>query len=90
MHPSQIEINRPDDYVCTIRKGLCSAASGKKEVAQLGAQAKQSISLLKVQADQGSKTVEDILSFEAAFAAEAGITLSQLQNENVPISKEIA
>ena len=36
-HPSQIEINRPDDYVRTIRKGLPSTVSGKKEVAQLEA-----------------------------------------------------
>ena len=43
-----------------------------------------------MQADQGSTVVEDILSFEAAFAAEAGITASQLQNEDVPISNEIA
>ena len=38
-HPSQIEINRPDDYVRTIRKGLPSTATlqKRKEVAQLGA-----------------------------------------------------
>ena len=91
-HPSQIEINRPDDYEHTIRKGLPSTASiqKKKEVAQLGAQPKQSISPLKVQADQGSKAAKGNLSMEEAFAADAGITLSQLRDESVPISKGIS
>ena len=78
-HPSQIEINRPDDYVRTVRKGLPSTATIKKrkEVAQLGAQEKRSISPLKVQADQGSKqAAKRNLSAEEAFAADAGITVS--------------
>ena len=75
----------------TIRKGLPSTASTqkRKEVAQLGAEAKRSISPLKVQADQGSKAAKGNLSVEEAFAAEAGITLSQLRDESVPINKGI-
>ena len=45
-HPSQIEINRPDDYLRCLRRASShttrsSSASGKRDVAQLGEQAKQ-------------------------------------------------
>ena len=88
-HPSQIEINRPDDYLRCIRRvrshTTSSSASGKSDVAQLGEQAKQSISPLKVPTDQGP-AADIALSYAAKFAAEAGITLSQLESEDIPIS----
>ena len=43
-----------------------------------------------MQADQGSTAVEDILSFEATFAAEADITVSQFHVVDIPISDQIA
>ena len=64
--------------------------SGKVFLVLPAYKGKQSFSPLKVQAHQGSKAAEGNLSFEAAFAAEAGITLSQFQDENVPISKGIS
>ena len=89
--PSQIEINRPDDYLRCMRRvrshtTTSSSASGKRDIAQLGEQAKQSISPLKVlPTDQGS-AAGIALSYAAEFAAEAGITLSQLESEDIPIS----
>ena len=63
-----------------------SSASGKRDVAQLGEQAKQSISPLKVlPTDQGS-AADMYLSYAVEFAAEAGITLSQLESDAIPIS----
>ena len=51
--PSQFEINKADDYLRCMRKVSSrpkknSSASGKRDVAQLGQQAKQLISPLKV------------------------------------------
>ena len=55
-----------------------SSASRKRGVAQLGEQAKWSISPIKVPTHQGF--VADISMIQAAkFAAEAGISLSQLE-----------
>ena len=59
-----------------------SSASGKRDVAQLGQQAKQSISPLKVlPTNQG--LAADIAAvpahMRAAFAADAGISLTQLE-----------
>ena len=66
-----------------------SSASGKRDVAQLGEQAKQLISPLKVlPTDQGFAAdiaVPPSMSHAAGFAAKAGITLSQpLERGDIP------
>jgi len=84
--PSQIQMNLPDDYSRTLRRSASShttgssSASGKRDVAQLGEQAKQSISPLKV-----LPTDQTIMSLAAEFAAEAGITLSQAMDGGADI-----
>jgi len=81
-HPSQIEINRPDDYVRCLRR--VKAPRRKKGVAQLGEQSKQSISPLKVlPTDQG-------LTAEEKFCIEAGITLSQVRGGDIPVENQLA
>jgi len=75
-------MNLPDDYSRILSRSArshttgSSSASGKRDVAQLGEQAKQSISPLKV------LPTDQVLAAE--FAAEAGITLSQLQGADIP------
>ena len=85
-HPSQIEINRPDDYLRCLSSS--SSGSGKRDVAQLREQAKQSISPLKVLPTDQSLAADFAIpssqDFAAEFAAEAGITLSQLQGADIP------
>ena len=66
--------------------GASGSSRGKeiKDVAQLGAQAKQSISPLKVlPTDQG-------LTAEEAFALDAGISLSQLRGKEIPVETQLA
>ena len=65
-----------------------TSASEKRDVAQLGEQAKQSISPLKVPTGQGSAANID-LSYAAQFAAEAGITLSQLESDDIPKNLDV-
>ena len=93
-HPSQVEINRKDDYArCLGRirssKTTSTSDSGKRkrDVAQLGAQSKQSISPLKVTTDKGSVRAADTddLAYRAKFAAEIGMSLSQLDAEELPL-----
>ena len=74
-HPSQFESNKPDDYTRYMRRNShkaptsTSASSGKRDVAQLAEQPKQSISLLKVPTGQGSVANTGI-SYEETFAKE--------------------
>ena len=79
--PSQISINRPDDYVRTMRK-IPPGGKRRRDVAQLGHQSNQSISPLKVATDMGS-ALENDCAYRAQFAADAGISVSQLDNENL-------
>ena len=64
-----------------------SSASGKRDVAQLGEQAKQSISPFKVlpthQGFVADIAVPPNMSQAAQFAVEAGITLSQLEGGEI-------
>jgi hypothetical protein len=89
--PSQYELRKPDDYKHCLDKQvdakkvankISATARGKRDVAQLGAQNKKSISPLKVFAsDAGGSVAQPNLS---DFAAEAGLTLSQLIHEDIP------
>ena len=85
-HPSQLELNKPDDYARYMRRNRhpaptsTSASSGKRDVPQLGEQPKQSISPLKV-------APRKIVSYEELFAQECGMTLSQLHSDDLPIGK---
>ena len=85
-HPSQFELNKPDDYTRYMRRNRhpaptsTSASSGKRDVPQLGEQPKQSISPLKV-------APRKIVSYEELFAQECGMTLSQLHSDDLPIDK---
>ena len=86
--PSQFEINKPDDYLRCMRRASShttrsSSASGKRDVAQLGEQAKRSISPLKVPTHQGF--VADISMIQAA---KAGISLSQLEVRQITVLPE--
>jgi len=81
--PSQISINRPDDYVRTMRKNP-PGGKRRRDVAQLGHQSKQSISPLKVATDMGS-ALENDHAYRAQFAAELGISLSQLDADDLPL-----
>ena len=88
-HPSQAEINRPDNYVRALRKTPSGGtASGKRnDVAQLGQQSNKSIDpLIVLPSGHGSATDLLPLTFRENFAAEAGITLSQLDNEELPLT----
>ena len=57
-----------------------------RDVAQLGAQAKQSISPLKVL----PLVNRPVLTAEEAFALEAGISVSQVQGGEIPVGTEFA
>ena len=81
-HPSQISINRPDDYVRTMRK-IPPSGKRRRDVAQLGHQSNQSISPLKVATDMGS-ALENDSAYRAQFAADIGISLSQLDADAIP------
>jgi hypothetical protein len=66
-----------------------TTARGKRDVAQLGAQSKKSISPLKVFASDAGGSVAQ--PNPADFAAEAGLTLSQLIHEDIlkaPIARQ--
>ena len=80
--PSQISINRPDDYVRTMRK-IPPGGKRRRDVAQLGRQSNQSISPLKVATDMGSALEKDH-AIRTQFAAEIGISLSQLEADDMP------
>ena len=89
--PSQYEKNKPDNYLRALSKSSSSpktrssSARGKRDVAQLGQQANQSIAPLVV-IPSGHGSVTDLiptLSLKKDFAAAAGITLAQLDNENL-------
>jgi hypothetical protein len=90
-HPSQYELNKPDDYTRCLDKQVeaveeakmrSASARGKRDVAQLGEQAKQSVSLLKVFASDAGRSVAQPSHYD--FAAEAGLTLSQLMSGDIP------
>ena len=88
-HPSQTEINRSDNYIRALRKTPSGGtASGKRnDVAQLGQQSNKSIDpLIVLPSGHGSATDLLPLTFRENFAAEAGITLSQLDNEELPLT----
>jgi hypothetical protein len=82
--PSQYEWNKKDDYTCCLDKQVEAAsktrstsASRKRDVPQLGEQAKQSVSLPKVFASDASGSVAQPSQDHAYdFATEAGLTLS--------------
>jgi hypothetical protein len=88
---SQYELNKPDDYKRCLDKQVdakeeanktSATARGKSDVAQLGAQAKKSISPLKVFASDAGGSVAQPSHYD--FAADAGLTLSQLMYEDIP------
>ena len=90
-HPSQEEINRKDDYARCLGKissskktSTSDSGKRKRDVAQLGAQSKQSISPFKVTTRKGSARAAntDELAYRAKFAAETGMSLSQLEAED--------
>ena len=60
-------------------KTTSSSASGRRDVPQLGEQAKQSISPLKVVPSHQGFTAAD-------FAREAGLSFSQLLSEDIPMA----
>jgi hypothetical protein len=89
--PSQYKLNKPDDYKRCLDKQVdakeeanktSTTVRGKRDVAQLGAQTKKSISPLKVFASDASGSVAQPSHYD--FAAEAGLTLSQLMYEDIP------
>jgi hypothetical protein len=59
-----------------------ATARGKRDVAQLGAQAKKSISPLKVFASDAGGSVTQPNHYD--FATEAGLTISQLMTGDIP------
>ena len=75
-HPSQVEINKPNDYLRALSR---VKPSKKRGVAQLGEQSKQSISPLKVYPSEMYMTAEE------RFARDAGISLAQAIGD-APIS----
>jgi hypothetical protein len=88
---SQYELRKPDDYKRCLDKQVdakkeanktSATARGKRDVAQLGAQTKKLISPLKVFASDAGGSVAQ--PNPADFAAEAGLTLSQLIHEDIP------
>ena len=80
--PSQYDKRKPDDYKHTLQKKSRSAKTGsssasmKRDVPQLGEQAKQKISPLKVAPSQVSTTQRWL-----KFSTECGLTLSQLDGK---------
>jgi hypothetical protein len=89
--PSQYELNKPDDYkrcldkqVQAIQeaKNTSATARGKRDVAQLGEQAKKSVSPLKVFASDAGGSVAQPSPYD--FVNEAGLTLSQLLEGDIP------
>jgi hypothetical protein len=92
-HPSQYELNKPDDYTRCLDKQVeaveeaktkSASARGKRDVAQLGGQAKQSVSPLKVFASNAGGSVAQPRHYN--FAVEAGLTLSQLMSGDIPMT----
>ena len=83
-------MNLPDDYSRILSRSArshttgSSSASGKRDIAQLGEQAKQPISPLKV-----LPTDQAITSLAAEFAAEAGITISQAMDGGADIPTDL-
>lgn len=95
--PSQYELRKPDDYKRCLDKQVdakkeanktSATARGKRDVAQLGAQTKKSISPLKVFASDAGGSVAQ--PNPADFAKEAGLTLSQLLDEGITPKAPIA
>jgi hypothetical protein len=90
--PSQYKLNKKDDYTRCLDKQVEAAsktrsasASGKRDVPQLGEQAKQSISPLKVFAsDTGGSVAQPGQDHAYDFATKAGLTLSQLMSGDIP------
>jgi hypothetical protein len=89
--PSQYELNKPDDYkryldkqvdVKEEAKKTSATARGKRDVSQLGAQAKKLIFPLKVFTSDACGSVAQPNHYN--FAAEADFTLSQLMYEDIP------
>jgi hypothetical protein len=89
--PLQYELNKPDDYKRCLDKQVdakeeakktSATARGKRDIAQLGAQAKKMISPRKVFASDAGGSVAQPSHYD--FAAEAGLTLSQLMYEDIP------
>jgi hypothetical protein len=85
-------LRKPDDYKRCLDKQVnakkeaiktSATARGKRDVAQLGAQAKKSISPLKVFASDAGGSVAQPPN-PTDFAADAGLTLSQLIHEDIP------
>jgi len=91
---SQYELHhKPDDYLRTLRKEVeksksSKSASGKRrDVPQLGEQAKQSIPPLKVLSKDVPQVLQQDMKEAAKWAAEMGLTVSQLlssQDDNLP------
>jgi hypothetical protein len=88
---SQYELNNLDEYKRYLDKQVdaieeakktSASARGKRDVAQLGAQAKKSISPLKVFASDVGGSVAQHSHYD--FAADAGLTLSQLMTRDIP------
>jgi hypothetical protein len=65
-------------------KKTSATARGKRDVAQLGAQAKKLISPLKVFATDAGGSVAQPSHYD--FATEAGLTLSQLMTGDIPMA----
>jgi hypothetical protein len=89
--PSQYELNKPDDYKRCLDKQVgakeeakktSATARGKRDVAQLRAQAKKSISPLKVFASDAGGSVAQPSHYD--FVVEASLTLSQLMTGDIP------
>jgi hypothetical protein len=89
--PSEYELNKPDDYKRCLDKQVdakeeanntIAIARGKRDVAQLGAQAKKLISPLKVFASDAGGSVAQPSHYD--FATDGGLTLSQLMYEDIP------
>jgi hypothetical protein len=89
--PLQYELRKPYDYKRCLDKQVdakkeanktSATARGKRDVAQLGAQTKKSISPLKVFASDAGGSVAQ--PNPADFAVEAGLTFSQLIHEDIP------
>jgi hypothetical protein len=89
--PSQDELNKLDDYKCCFDKQVDAIEEAKKRSAmQEGKETlpssehrqKKSISPLKVFATDAGGSVAQPSHYD--FAAEAGLTLSQLMAEDIP------
>jgi hypothetical protein len=96
--PLQYELNKPDDYKRCLDKQVdakeeanktSATARGKRDVAQLGAQAQKLISPLKVFASDAGASVAQPSHYD--FATEAGLTLSQLMTGDIataPVARQ--